>query len=127
MPTKKIHQFSFDGEFIRTWNSIKEPSRLLKIKGSSISDVCAKRGKTAKGFIWRYATEKDGVKISNLEINEYSNKKAVYQISKNGELIKKWESISKASKLLKIQRNGISKSCKNKLNTYGGFVWEYAN
>jgi group I intron endonuclease len=49
----------------------------------------------------------------------------VLQYDKNGLFIKEWESIKLATKELKI--NNISACCKGKLNTAGGFKWEYKN
>lgn len=53
--------------------------------------------------------------------------KKVLQKSKNGNIIKIWDSISEAQNQLKI--SNISKCCKNRgyCKTAGGFRWEYVN
>lgn len=52
--------------------------------------------------------------------------KEVFQIDKaNGNLIKKWESISDASRQLKIKVSNICFCCKNKNRTAGGYKWRY--
>ena len=43
----------------------------------------------------------------------------------NGEIIKTWESIKKASKTLNIDSSAITKCCKGKLKQTGGFKWQY--
>lgn len=61
--------------------------------------------------------------------NSYKLKmKRVNQYNKQGELIKTWNSITEASKMLNIDKGHISACCKHKknYNTSGGYRWEYA-
>lgn len=54
IPTgRAVNQYDLDGNFIKTWDTIKEP-RLL-YNNSHISDCCNGTRKTAAGYIWRYA------------------------------------------------------------------------
>lgn len=53
------------------------------------------------------------------------HKKAVVQYSKEGVFIKEWDSATDASKELGISKNGISRVCKNKLKTSGGYIWKW--
>lgn len=55
--TKKISQYSKDGEFIKIWNSFKEITNELEIDRKEIYNVCTGKRKSAKGFIWKYAEE----------------------------------------------------------------------
>lgn len=43
-------------EIIKHWNSMLEVTKNLNIAGSSISDVCNHKRKTAGGFIWKFAS-----------------------------------------------------------------------
>lgn len=52
------------------------------------------------------------------------NAKAVVQLSINLEFIKKWGCVSEAQKALNI-KGGISRVCKGKQKTAGGFKWMY--
>lgn len=51
---RKVTQFSLDGTFIKTYNSITEASRILKIDTSAITKCCKGKAKTCGGFKWRY-------------------------------------------------------------------------
>lgn len=53
--------------------------------------------------------------------------KKIIQKDKQGNVIKKWDSIQEAQTALKI--NNISKCCQNKKHykTAGGYRWEYVN
>ena len=52
--------------------------------------------------------------------------KAILQFSKSGKIIiKKWDSLSQASKELKINCGNICSSLKGKYKTAGGYCWMY--
>ena len=52
---RSVEQYSLNGDYIKTYNTIKEASDKLGFKStSSISNVCTGRAKTAGGYIWKY-------------------------------------------------------------------------
>ena len=54
---RKVAQYTKDGEYIKTWDSIKEVEDALGIDASSISAVCLGTNphrKTSGGFIWKH-------------------------------------------------------------------------
>jgi len=54
--------------------------------------------------------------------------KAIYQIDKKtNKIIKKWESQINIQKILKIDASSISKACRKKIITVGGFRWAFVN
>jgi hypothetical protein len=53
--------------------------------------------------------------------------KKVIQYDLYENFVKEWESIVDVEKILKINSSNISKCCKGKLKTAGGFVWKYAD
>lgn len=54
---KKINQYDLQGNFIKTWDSIKEACENLNINPSHVSSCCRKKygRKTIGGYIWKYA------------------------------------------------------------------------
>lgn len=54
-----VNQYSLMGEYINTFNSIKEAKLALQKHTSSghISECCAGKRKSAYGYIWKYANE----------------------------------------------------------------------
>jgi hypothetical protein len=54
-------------------------------------------------------------------------KTSVYQCTKKGKKLKKFESIKSASDVLNISHQLISRACRLKNYTAGGFKWEYEN
>lgn len=51
---KKVDQFSLDGKYIQTFNSITEAANAVNSNTTNISGVCTGRRKSCKGFIWKY-------------------------------------------------------------------------
>jgi hypothetical protein len=84
-----------------------------------------------KDFINHKDYNRENNRVDNLEWctsqynNEYSHNKHIYQKDLNNKIIKKWESIIKASKALRINSNNITTCCKGRRKTAGGYMWEY--
>lgn len=54
---KKVKQYDLDNKFVKLWNSVSDITKELGVSKQCISYCCAKKTKTAGGFIWRYADE----------------------------------------------------------------------
>lgn len=52
--SKKVNQYTKDGIFIKTWDSMMDIQRELWIKQWMISDVCRWKNNTCRNFIWKY-------------------------------------------------------------------------
>ena len=50
----KVDQFSLDGNYIKTWESMLEIKRQLGFDNSHIGRCCSGKQKTSNGFIWKY-------------------------------------------------------------------------
>lgn len=51
----KINQYDLQGKYIKTWNSVREAERTLKMYG--ISQCCKGKCKTIGGYIWKYRSD----------------------------------------------------------------------
>lgn len=71
--TRKINQYDLDGNFIRSWNMVKEASKALNLHQSTIHRVLNNKYKTAGGFIWKYTEDKSVVEAV------YNSKRAKYK------------------------------------------------
>lgn len=52
--SKSVIQYDIKGNYIKTWDSIMDVERELKISNSSVCQCCLKRLKTAGGYVWKY-------------------------------------------------------------------------
>ena len=51
--------------------------------------------------------------------------KKILQYSKSGEFIREWQSAAEVERVLGIDNSNITKCCKGKRKSAGGFVWKY--
>jgi len=136
--SKKIVMLSRNGNYIKTFNSISEASTKINKSGSLINKVLAKRKKTCNNCIFIY--EKDYLKMTDIDIKNIvelakpkppsSNigsykEREIFQYDLNKNFIRKWKSLSEASKNLNIYTEGICLCAKMKYKSAGGFFWSY--
>lgn len=124
--SKPVSQYDSNGVFIKNYASQIEAYQLTKVK--NISLACKGIYKTAGGFQWRFKGDKKGVLKNASKYNTgryHHNSKPIYQYTIDGVFIKKWENARMAALELCIVVGSIGKAAKGKLNTAGGFKWEF--
>lgn len=126
---KKIVQLDLCGTFIKEWGSASEAFQELKVDGSSIRRACMGKAKTAGGFRWMYKEEYEDFSNSPYTEDVFKENlltKVIMQLSKDGELIKEWQSVSKICKELNFKSKAtIYKTLKDIDRTSHGFKWMY--
>lgn len=120
----KINQYSLDGTFIKTWNSITEIANYYNCSKTNIRRALNNITNSALGFIW---IKKENEELLQNKLNAYNNrpeanKKIVYQYSLTGEFIAKYTSLTEASEKTGISRDAIGKAI-TKQYTSGNFIW----
>lgn len=125
---RKVVQYTFEGELIKVWDYIKQASEELNINSSDIIQCSQGTCKSAGGYQWRYVDDEGNYeqKIEKRIDKRDEQGIKICQYTKQGELIKIWNSIKEASVELGISSGGICSCCKGKLKTHKGFIWEYA-
>lgn len=56
---RKVNQYTLDGVFIKTWDSLKEAGEHYNISPTSISKACNGHYKQSNGFTWKLFKEGD--------------------------------------------------------------------
>lgn len=70
----KINQYSLDGTYLRTWNSLSKIKVILNYNIGHISDVCNNKRRSAHGYLWKKYDEN----INNIQpynpktLNQYT-------------------------------------------------------
>lgn len=120
-PTKAISQYHYNGELIRTYNSIVEAAHLMNTGTTAIWLALNGRLGHCRGFIWRYGQRK---KIKGVK---YPIKKTrrIAQYSLNNDLIKTFASITEACSKTGFDYQGILKTAKKRRESYKGYKWRY--
>lgn len=121
-----VDQYDINGNLIKSWSSMREAEKACGSDGSSIAKCCKGIYKTSKGFVWRYK----GESFDKYSLKKYSQPKQrikVKQYSKDGMLLKIWDSITEAAQELKLSTSSITGCCKGKKGhkSAGKYVWRY--
>lgn len=120
----KINQYTLEGSFVKTWNSITEAAKFYGCSEANINRALTNSTNSAVGFIWIKNSDKNLLQDKLYAYNNRpeANKKVVYQYSLNGDFISKYNSLTEASKITGISRDAISKAIIKKY-TSGNFIW----
>lgn len=121
----KVDQYSLEGEYIKTYNSIREAAKDNKIiNPSQISGVCFGKYKTAGGYIWKFSE-----KITNRKrhIGFEKKEKAVSMLTNDGRVIRTFENTAIASNHLGYKKGSqIAACCDGRVGQALGFKWKWA-
>ncbi len=119
----KVKQYTLSGEYIKTWNTIKEAEEFIGIKRAqaNISACCQGTKHRAYGYIWRY--EEDDTPVRPLT----PYRSAVNQYTKDGEYVATYQTIREASQSTGIGETSIGNSLRGWSKSAGGFTWQFAN
>lgn len=115
---KVVYQYSFDGIFIKEWNSLTEAGNKLNISPSSIGRAALFKCTSAKSF-WSF------YKFTNLDIQEYkkySPEKQVYIYNEFGIYERSFNSMSECAKFLNDTISHIQRSIKTGVKTKGYYI-----
>jgi hypothetical protein len=128
---KKVDQYSLDGQFIQTYDSVQEAAAAVNVTRNTLSGVLncrtwqGKTMRTAGGFRWVHTGQ---------ELPPYNRYDAIYQPKKKrvcqytlaGELIQTFESAREANDATGANVQRISICCNNgRLKTADGFCWAF--
>ena len=117
---KKVRQYDLQGNYIKTWNSIKEA---MEIYPGHIAEVCRRTRITASEYQWRFDSE-------NLDKLDpvCLQKKTVYQFDLQGNLLKTWRSVNEAASQfdnVASAKTLIKKVCGGLAVSAKGYFWSY--
>lgn len=120
----KLDAYTYDGTFIKVFDSFKEAMIVYNIDLDTIKKMCnggAKRTSKKKNIIFRY----HGVPFDSVkECNDYKRSKKVYQYDDTGKYLNDYCDFATAAECVIGKKNssGISHAVKEK-EKYYGFYW----
>ncbi len=118
---KKICKYKPDGTLVATYPSISKAAEKNATSVGNIGQCISKKIKSLRGFIFRYAEDK-----YTGELNGLTGKTTkITQYHPDGRMIKSYNSIIDAARLLNIKPGSISRTAVGKSKHAGGFVWRY--
>ena len=122
---KPVYQYDRNGIFVKKYDYLEEVEK-DGFNYKNVSECCKGKRISSGNYQWRYE-QYDNVKavLSPHEIKAKKQSKKVYQYSLEGIFIKKYDSVSCASKNTGLSFQSISKCCLGNQKTSGGYQWSY--
>lgn len=114
--SKTVLQYNLEGQFIQEWQSTMEIERQLKINHTLISQNCLGKTRHCREFIFKY--KECDIIIEQLLLEEkvipnQTRRLGICQLDLEGNEIKRWASITKASNELHICRHKLKELATN--------------
>lgn len=129
---RPVNQYDFEGNLLKTYESLSEASRAIGVSTRTMSSICGKSGAhSTHGFIFRYADDKSPWVNYNLDLcrgNE-ERKRTVEQYDKHGNFIRSYESVNEASRCTGISRRWIQSICNPNRpdKSAHGYIFRYSD
>lgn len=126
---KKVYKYNLQGEFIESYKSLSEASRVTGIDFKRISACCLGKRKRTDDYMWSYVFAN---KIEPFEknIKPYSKKKkTVYQYDACGNLIAVYANVDDVVIEFNVSNSYLRKICRKNsdgiFSLYNGYIWSY--
>ena len=120
------HIFCFDKDkkLVAEYLNIRQASKATGVSAAIISQEVNKKVKTLSGnFYW--SKERKLGETKNYK--KTGKAKVVYQYDLNGKFINSYPSTGIAARSIGVKNSShIGECCRNKIKTYKGFIWRYA-
>ena len=120
-----VYQCDKNLNIINQWPSASYAAKQLGFSKRQIENCCKMlyKAKTVHGFIFVFVKDWNNLKKDYYLNNHRSFPEPIFQINKDGEIIKEWDSTYQASKILGISNGEISAVCSGRRKTTHGFFW----
>ena len=120
---KRVEQYSVDGEYIRTFNSLTEAAETHDVDKSSLSKACKGIYKTYAGYQWKFEGSEKEIKPYK---RKQHNARKVAMFDLYGEKLAVFESLTDAGRVFGINCDKcIGDCCRGEQKTAYGYVWKY--
>ena len=131
--SKRVHQFDFNYDYIRSFDTVVEASNNIGICDMGIRRAIWDKG-TAGGFLWVFddnvVKTDSGYEMKNKFPIPTKNRKEIFQFDLEGKFIDKYVSSNEAEKKIKenhnltIRREGIFGASQRK-GTSANYIWRF--
>ncbi len=117
---KICYIYDINGNFICEYESVAEAARQLNVNRTDLSDCLNGRQQSCCNYMISYS------KVEKMFYEPKRHKKyKVQQFTKDGVLIKTFNSLTESAKSMGLSKTTISKCALGVNKTSGGFVWKY--
>lgn len=115
---KSVDQYTLDGRFVQTFNTIAEAENAVGNGGGNISECCIGARKSSLGYLWCYhgETVKPYQDIRKIRVSQYDLQ---------GNFIKSYNSVTEAANAVGSSKSQILFCCKGICKSCFGYQWVY--
>ena len=117
-----VYCYGANGKLVAQYPSIAFAAKKVGVDSSLINKCCNKIKKSCGGFFWSYSSEE---KFSPSTLKTWQQLQVI-QLSKDGEIVAEYESMSAAGRAMnKKQTKYIKECCEGKRKEMYGYLWKY--
>lgn len=122
-----VSQFTKDGIYIATFESVRKASEALGISATNISNCCKTHNQnTAGGYQWRRGKSIKNIGCVSYKVLGEKHKIKVKQFTVDERYVKTHSSVTDAAKSIGVSVSSISACLNGHHKTAGGFIWRFA-
>lgn len=119
--SKKVYQYSLNGEYIREWDSLTEAVKSLGFTQKEVTYItacCNGRRNQFLGFIWKFYKQDKIKPVKSFKVYKYD--------STTGELLGEYKNAVEASHSIigNPSSSSIINCCNNKSESAYGYIWK---
>jgi len=122
---RKIDCFDLNGNFLITYDSLKDAALDNDIATTNISKCCRMRIKSLNGKMYRYHEDTLGNNITHYKLARRKTSKYVSQYDLNGNFLRTFDTLSEIEQLYGWDAANIADCCNGRYSTSHGFVWRF--
>ena len=122
--SRKVRMYSLERELLKTFDCLQDAADFAGVSDGSIGKVCRGERFSSGGYVWAYDGEAK-MKIKPSFPIAPTNKRAILQLSPNGDLIAEYSSVTEAAEALGILACNIIHNARGEGKTYKGYKWRY--
>lgn len=123
---KKILQYSVDGIFIQSYESMAEAEQNSGVKSKYILQSIRGQQVLAGNFIWKKTDDGFVPDFIDVPKDNRVNRKKIFQLSLNDEYIQTFNSISEAARYFQVSPSAISQCLRGKSSSCNNYHWKFA-
>lgn len=117
--------YDLEGNFVKETHNIASTARELGVGYQTVYQLLQGARKSTKGFQIRYKESEDFPKTIEPYNSRQGGSFVVLQLDKNDNILNEYKSVNEAARQTGCDCSTISKVCRGKLKTHGGFKWKY--
>lgn len=122
---RKIDCFDLNGNFLTTYDSLKDAALDNNVETTNISKCCRMLLKSLNGKMYRYHDDTLGNNITHYQLARRKTSKYISQYDLNGNFLQTFDTLSEIERLYGWNASNIGECCNGRCLTSHGFIWRF--